>query len=564
MSFCFALRCFLIAVALTGWQASGIAQVAEVAAPETDAPQDESVSVVDLTGDSGLEAVQQAAAEPDAKVIPNQTATETLQDFADSKDWFTGWDEEKKRFFVISSAAMNIEEPSANPAFYALREVLAKRAVLRAKSEIILYIDTEMSAMDKLTLPGTDINSQYGAAYDAAQAKLRAQKLQLARLLREHDEAQADALEGATARDRVYALIDAAIKKLDSQYSADAIEKKKADRYARAKARYEEAVKELADIQEELEKVKGQVQSTQASEVERLASMPLMGASVLESTESWDPDDERYEVAMLVCWSVKLERAARAALTGEPVVNNSAGSDETMTVQQWLRSRELGQVIGPRQFVDSSGQRWFIGVTARPVSKNTATDERNKDLAKEFASQIGAFSLFADVDTQSRAKQLMRVLSTSDLNRSESQVIESLEQQMSQSFRNLKIQGLGMLTNRIATHPLTQQKIHVVAYGISPSSAKSAMELERQTSLAAIQVLKNQAFRKGRSEVLDAAVNAARNDVAATQAGRNKGKAEIDQATNPAKTPGTTKPGKTTPGATKAGSTKVGDVKEDI
>ena len=543
------------------WQSLSLAEDGGIAKESGSVQADNESPVIDITGDSGIEAVQEAAVSPDAKFIPNQSATETLQEFTDSKNWGTGWDEQKKRFFLISSAAMNLEEPSSDPDFYAKREMLAKRAVLRAKSDIILYINTQMSASDRLTIPGTDINSQFGAANDAAEAKLRSQKLQLARLLREHDEAQADALEGATARDRVYALIDSAILKLDKQYSVDEIEKKKADRFARTKTKYLEAVKELDKIESAIEKSKGQVQSTQTSTIERLSSMPLIGATVLESTESWNPNDEKYEIAMLVCWSAKLELAARAALTGEAVVTGSSATDETMTVQQWLRSRELGQMVGPRQFVDSSGQRWFIGVTARPVSKNTSTDERNREKAKEFASQMSAFSLFADVDTQTRAKQMMSVVSTSNLNRSETQVIESLEQEMSQSFKNMKIQGLGMLANRIVTHPLTDQEIHVAAYGISPSSAKSAMKIERQASLAAIQVHKNQAFRRERSNALSTAVNAAKNDAASMQAGRNQGRAEAGTSKAPNKKTGEAR---TAPAKTKAGSTKVGDVKDDI
>lgn len=554
--------CGMLAIACVARHSLGLADEAvNITAQEAndDAP------VIDVTGDSGLEAVLQAAGGPGAKFVANESATETLQAFAAAKDWQIGWDDKKKRYFDISTQKMNLEEPATDIKFYDKREMLAKRAMLRSKANIISYISAKMSASDRLTIPGTDMNTKFGAANDAAEAKLRSQKKQLARLLREYDEAEADALEGATVRDRAYALIDAAIRKLDQQYSAETIEQKKADKYAKAKQKYEEAKKELEDIQSQVDKAVGQIQDTQISEIESLAAMPLIGATVIEQTESWNAENETYEVSLLVCWSAKLEQSARAALTGEVAVSDEPASNETRSVQQWLNSQELGRMVGPRQFLDSVGQRWLLGITARPVSKNASTDERNIEQAKIFATQIAAFSLFADVETQTRAKQMMTTLNTSNLNRSETQVTDSLEQQLSQSFQSLKIQGMGMLANKIVEHPLTGQKIHVVAYGISPAAAKAAMEVEQQTNLAAIQVHKNQAFQNGRSQALRDSVDAAKNDAASAQAGRNEVKMKTTAAGKPpaaGKESAESKDNK--PKETKSGSTKVGNVKDDF
>ncbi|MCU0712528.1 MAG: hypothetical protein MUC43_10755 [Pirellula sp.] len=522
---------------------------------------------IDLRGDAGMEAVRQVQKDPGLNFEPGKSAEETLQDFVQTKQWAEGWDEEKKRFFVVTSAKMDVDEPTTDRDFYVKREMLAKRSVLRAKAKIIEFINSSMSAVDKLEIPDTDVNTQFGAEYNAAEASLRAASLRVAKLLREYDEAEAAALEGASIKDRISALLDAAIKKLDKEYSSVQVETRKREQFEKAKARYASALKEMEETEAKVKSLQGQVQSTQSSEVQRLASMPLIGATVLAQTESWNEEDGQYQVAVLACWSVKLEQAARAALTGESVVDDYSG-DESLSVQEWLAQQELGQMVGPRQFIDKNGQRWFIGVTARPVSKNAAVDEKNKELAAIFSSQIASFSLFSNVDTQAVAKQVMSVISSDSLERSETQATETLAQQMTQNFENLQIQGLGKIGGKIVTHELTGQKIHVAVYGISPGAAKATMELERQAALAAIQVHKSQSFAKKRSEALREGVEAAKNDPSSGKAGKLQGESELTPAkanggkTAAAGTGDSKKP--TEAGKTKSGSTKPGKVKDDF
>ena len=71
--------------------------------------------------------------------------------------------------------------------------------------------------------------------------KLLAQKQAVAELLKDYDGVKAAALEKEKLGDRLYALLDAAIKKLDATYSANNIENKKLDRLREAKSRYHEA-----------------------------------------------------------------------------------------------------------------------------------------------------------------------------------------------------------------------------------------------------------------------------------------------------------------------------------
>ena len=113
-----------------------------------------------------------------------------------------------------------------------------------AKRQIIFYIESNMSGENKVRIPGHPLDDKYGAARDAVVA----QQAEVAKLLREYDAAEAAALEGTTALDRIHALMDAAIKRLDKEYSTEKIAKDKVARLKRIEAQYRDAVEKLADL----------------------------------------------------------------------------------------------------------------------------------------------------------------------------------------------------------------------------------------------------------------------------------------------------------------------------
>ena len=58
-----------------------------------------------------------------------------------------------------------------------------------------------------------------------------------------------------------------------------------------------------------------------------------MGTSILAQSESWNADEERYEVAVLTVWSPKLEKGAKGILTGE---EQALKPKKALPVQKWL------------------------------------------------------------------------------------------------------------------------------------------------------------------------------------------------------------------------------------
>ena len=138
--------------------------------------------------------------------------------------------------------------------------------------------------------------------------------------------------------------------------------------------------------------------------------MPLFGASVMLQTESWDKDGT-YQVSVMLVWSNVLERAARAIVTGEnyKIKPNAKNS----TVHEWLSKQDLASMVGPRQFVDNKGNRWFLGIAAQPQGRKLHPRVRhtNQQTARLWASQDALFSVFADVKVQEVAEEMMNVRS---------------------------------------------------------------------------------------------------------------------------------------------------------
>lgn len=483
--------------------------------------EESSDEAVDVRGDSGIEVVQEAQIQPQMKYEENKTATEQIEAFASSRNYYQGWDDQKKRLFVIETGSFNTEDPSYDVRFLSKRESAAKQAILKAKGNIIEFINTEMSAQDQLSVPGSDLQAQLGAAYEAAEKRIAKQQREVAKLLEQFNAAEADTLRGATMRDRINSLMDAAIKKLDAEYSSSGIEQKKKEKYEKAKTRYLESVTKIEELEKEAEKLKGEVTSTFSSEVSKHAKMPLFGATVISQAESWNEDDETYEVAVLVCWSAGLEKAARATLTGEQLKVNSKNSKK-LSIGEWLNKQNLSVMVGPRQYLDSDGRRHFLGITARPLGKSASHNSKNKKIADLFASQMAAFSLFADVDSYAKAQSIMQTKNSGGLDSADTTTaVESLEQTISQGIAKLNIRGLGKMASKIVNHPISGQKMYVSVWGLSPASAASAMQIERSNMLAAIAVNKSQAFQKGQRKGWQEEVDGSKNDRDSYEAGKN-------------------------------------------
>ena len=275
----------------------------------------------------------------------------------------------------------------------------------------------------------------------------------------------------------------------------------------------------------------GNSKENQMSAVETMAKMPLFGATVIMQTESWDSSSGKYQLAILLCWSMELERMARAIATGEDVrLKPSANS---LDIHDWLEKQDLATMIGPRQYVDKEGRRWFLGVTARPYSENLPSVKRrqNKNSVELFAQQMAAFSLFADVEGHKLALSAMETGTAEGGN--EAAVAEGSAERLTQAFQNKKIRGLQRLAEEEVTHPITGEQIIVAVYGVNASDAHIALAVEKIIFATAVKANQHQAVERGRDAANQAALaNSANNDATVQNVQTNNEGANNDPKAN--------------------------------
>jgi len=390
-----------------------------------------------------------------------------------------------------------------------------------AKAEIIEYIRTEMTAMNQVWTPGTDLNAKLGQERDALENKINAQRKILAKQLADVDAREAAALEGTTMSDRLNAAMDAAIKKLDATYSTEGVEQKKIEKYEKAKARYVEAIKAYEELEKKAEAMMGALQEKVSSRVKTMSQMPLFGAVTIGQFESWDEDDEKYQIALVVMWSPKMEKIVRAMIQGEQM----AVPPGKMPVKDWVRSQDWSTSTGSRRFRDDKGDVHFIGIASAAAGKTTSDEKKARGLAKQFAKQEAVFAVFADVTSQKVAQRAMETRS-GGMGKDSSVAAEDFAQYLQEEIKGRQISGTQpLLPPKRYKHPISQQDIYVAIYGISQASARAALWAEEEAYLTAMLDASAQQASAGRKAGLESAVQEARTD----QRAYNESKAAAEQ-----------------------------------
>ena len=459
--------------------------------------------------DAGVEVVQEAqklAPAPASKEFKDAKAVINAQ--LKARKWKTNWDREKKRIIVVESALFQVADPASDPNFMDLRDAAIKRAILQAKAKIIEFCNTKMDAMDMVHTPGTNLHAELHKDVMSIERTLVAQKEELASLLAKYNKAEADALRGTTFADRLDDLMAATIKKLDKEYNAKKHDEKYAARLVEAKRKFEVAKKRIVELEKKARALKGRVARTQDSAVKTFASMPLYGATAIMQTESWN--GKNYQVAVAMVWSIALERAARAIVTGENYTLKPKANGQT--VSEWLSTQNLATMVGPRQFLDKEGNRWFIGIAARSYDDNDLNEiqlEKAKDLAEQYAKQVTAYSVWGDVEAYKYAQQAVQ---TREHGKDVvNNVANSMEKKLTQTITDKTLRGLHEIKSEEVVHPISGKKILVSVYGVDPSSAKAALEIEKINYATKVMDERYQTVERGRRAANQAAVQRAKN-----------------------------------------------------
>lgn len=483
--------------------------------------------------DSGVQAVQEAQEAQESRVPEASkqiSAVEILNKFCMERGWDTQSEEEKKCRFIIADADFKSENPAKDENFFVNREDAVRKAILKAKVEFIESINLSLSAEDSLEIPETDVEKELHPELVALNEEIASVANQIAEATKESDEVLYN--EACTlAATGAAKCLDSILKRLGEEGTLAAGVANAADKLGEAKIKLKELKQKHANLVAKAEAFKGTVVEKQTSFVETAAKMPLFGATVIRQAESWDKNSGLYQVAILLCWSMELERSARACLTGEELkVKPSAGA---VSIRKWLAKQDLATMVGSRHYLDDKGNRWFLGITARPYSNYMRSSLRSQmqSLAEQHARGLAAYCLFADMESYSMARRESETRVVND--QDEKKAVESLVQKLKMSIDKRNFRGFKKLhyeSNII--HPITEQSIYVVVYGISANSAKAALEIEKINIATAIQANRHQTVERGRAAANDAAIEASKNRQEDYDKGYNERTGKINQELN--------------------------------
>lgn len=464
-----------------------------------------SFAAVTASAEASVAVSQIQAIQP--KFTPSKTAFDQAREFVKEQGVKQGWDAEREMYVQIGTAYFDNEDPAYDSTFVTKRSLASMQATLEAKAKIIEFINTKMSAIDQVTTPGTDLSAKFNKDIRMLEGKLNKQKEILAKLMAEVDAKEADKLSGVTIGDRMKALMDASIKKLDQTYSAKNISEEKREEFERAKKKYDEAIAGYEDLKAKLEETKGSIRKESSSTVETISQMPLFGATTVAQFESFDKKKESYNVTVVVMWGKKTERVARALLQGEdfPV---PAGDQ---SIEDWVDSNNWSTSTGGRQFRDKDGTFHFVGIAAADAGETAMDREDAMGVAEQMAKKEVAMSLFADVMSHKKAQEAMQVRSGGN-GKDTVQAGQSFAKTVQQSIEDRQIQGLQQRYGGFVEHPISGKEIYVAIYSLDNKSAKAAIWAEERNYLTAILDEKAQQEAKGRTDGYKDAVEAAKKD----------------------------------------------------
>lgn len=486
----------------------------------------------------GMDAVSQAAKAPyvqqeQSEQVEFVSAEEKLNQYLASKGWGAGWNKKKQRMFVVYSEAFNVDDPAYDNSFVTKRSVYNTMASMGGKAQVAEFMRTQMSAVDQITAPGTDVYDKLNADFEQQKRKFEAQKQLVMKMMSQVDKAEAAKLAGVTWSDRSKALMDAVIKKLDKSFDPDKIAADKVEKYQRVKKEYNEAVAELVRLEKEAEAIKGQVKLETFSAVETLAKAPIFGATTIAQAESWDEQTKLYEVAVLMVWSHKLEDSARAIMTGNMVKTKPKAG---VTVNQWIAKQDLATLVGSRQLIDENGERWFVGAYSTPYSNSASARRKAKGTADLMARKEAVMAVYADVETHKQAKIATQTRNADLGGNDHIAVANSFAEVTRQAVENRQVSGLTKVMGKAVTHPVSGQPIYVVAYAISSGSAREALAMEAKAYQDQIAILGAQNMQKGIQDGYQQAVKAAKDDSADYIVGKTKVQLALKGAAKPAPT----------------------------
>ena len=450
-------------------------------------------------------AFQDGVVEAPRGLTSSQKAGNVLKKVVREKGYVLGWDDDKDRIMIVQQVGDKIAPYDQD--FLEKRESLTIEASLLAKSSIIESFITLASAENVMKVPGNPIAKQLeNEQKELKQMQARAQKnyddaqRETMILLPAYRQAEAAELGGISYGDRVKALLEAAIKKLDEQFSTQQITDEKKQRLADLKLRLMRA-EEMEDkergllekINNKVEQLQGEIKKEKKSSIETTSSMPLFGATTLMQVESYDELRETFELASLVVWSPTLEKQARDILLGS---GKGKPRKNKLSRDAWLDKQNLASMSGARRYLESDGSINYMGVSAVSYDPDDPGSYSMLQVEAElWAKQAAILSLKGAVESQKSAERLTRSILVDG--KTESEVLKDMSVDISERVKGLQISGLQILRVEETVYPPTGQTIIVAVAGVNSALAVKAKGIMADTFATLKEVNADQSFIKG-------------------------------------------------------------------
>lgn len=464
------------------------------------------------TGEGAGVAQEQQVMQED--VAPAQTAEQAIEEYFNSKpEWNKVYDEENDRIIVSEFVKFPVKNPKVSSDFIDLRKEKMSELMLTAKAKIIEQIMSKMSGSRILEIPGNPIAKQLEKEQKEMNAQLEAARESLAKL----DKNLADALaarDGITASELV-AVISSWFTKADKENLAEKLDADKKERYANAKADFEEAEKTYKELAEKAEALKGTISKTMKTSLSKVSAMPIYGCTVLQQAESVTEKNGRYEyqIAILYSWSGEMQRAAGQILKGESIKFKPGKKSMKQWIADKVKNGALSQWCGPRRYIDDKGNMWFLGISCAP-----ADDEDAREPAELEASAEVMFALYADASSAKTLNKLMREKVGAN-GEKETSIFKDYSKTQSEKFENIKIAGNGELYSGELRHAPSGLDLRVIVYGVNSGSVKSLKDIQTRAVALGIEVNTYQEMEEGRQQQLRRSFEASKNNPAARAAG---------------------------------------------
>ena len=436
----------------------------------------------------------------------------------------------------IQSARTNVASYSSD--FMDLRDSLAVEAQLMAKANIIESISSDAKALRSVVKFSNPVMKQIAQKENIYRQAIAAQKRQVeqaqkdvALLLKGVDDSQAALIEGATFSDKLMSLLDAGIKKLDGTYDPatmdDAKKKKLEDlkkRLELARQAEQDALTAKAEIEAKEAELVDNKKKEVSSSMALKANMPLFGATVIASADSYDElNGGVLEVAVAMVWSTRLEADAKAVFSrqgnGEPRPNK-------LSLDQWLDSQDLAVMVGPRRYLSSDGSINFLGISAVEMPSDSAEYSDAVIEAELFAKQAAVISMLSEV-TSDKAAQKTRVDRKVD-GKVAPEVYKDLAVEMKASV-DANVNGLEVVRTIDTVHPATGKQIIVAVANINSALAHRSENIMAETYALLKEFNADQSVKTGVKQGMEAAAETTRNNQQLIQQGRSAGTSAVNQ-----------------------------------